>query len=386
MTDRDLFNYCKDRRYFANILPYTRNLQALLSPAFDESSLSWRIIGGGVPDSFESNFITVAQRHIERYVQNVDLGEVEPVAFLENTFIFEDEIHTHKGILFIGRVRNFDKRSLLESLPSSRGHFVPFSTDGREPNLPQTYQQAAFRVACRTAREALAFVNQDHEIDSNERHRARYEFHRLFIKPIMKLASKLFGKVSISEFEQKVEQEILSSDPSSVFDIACGENISLVDLVKKQKISLFLGNDISWSQIKLIDDSFDVDTFRNNNGLIFFTNNDGRRLPFADDAFDVGICKNALHHMPDSRSVRGLISELKRVSKKAIVIDILDPKFEGRWGQLRHRYYMKFLKDAGGNFLSRDEFQGLANEFNPSHMYEIATFRAVYQFAIFDRI
>ncbi|MDO9487212.1 MAG: hypothetical protein Q7J32_02480, partial [Sphingomonadaceae bacterium] len=64
MTDRDLFNYCKDRRYFANILPYTRNLQALLSPAFDESSLSWRIIGGGVPDSFESNFITVAQRHI----------------------------------------------------------------------------------------------------------------------------------------------------------------------------------------------------------------------------------------------------------------------------------------------------------------------------------
>jgi ubiquinone/menaquinone biosynthesis C-methylase UbiE len=181
-----------------------------------------------------------------------------------------------------------------------------------------------------------------------------------------------------------VRREILDSSPSSVFDIACGENKSLVNLVKKREASTFVGNDISWSQIELVSGSFDADTFRNNQGIVFFTNHDGRRLPFADKAFDVGVCKNVLHHMPDRRSATALLRELKRVSKKALIVEVMDPKFEGgQWPRLRHSYYINFLKDAGGNFLSGDEFNSLIEEFSPRSRYDVRTIRGVYQFAIF---
>jgi len=257
VIDSALFDYCLARRYFVNILPYTRTRQALLAPALEAVGLSWRIVGGAVPDSFKSNFITVAQQHIERYVKNVDLGEVEPVALLENRFRYGDQEHIHKGLLFIGRVRNYDNRDLIDSLPASRGHFVPFSSDGRPPRLPQTYQQEAFAKACQVAEKALALVSQDDEIDANERFRGRYVFHGAVVKPLMKAASRVFGQVSIADFEKKVEEEILESGPSSVFDIACGENTSLISLVKDKRIDTFVGNDISWSQIELIDSSFD---------------------------------------------------------------------------------------------------------------------------------
>jgi ubiquinone/menaquinone biosynthesis C-methylase UbiE len=386
LADRFLYDYCAQRRYFVNVLPYTKSRHALLSPTFGDAELYWRIIGGGVGDSLRQNFITTAQSHVERYVQNVDLGEVEPVAFLENRFQFGDLEHIHRGLLFIGRVRNFDDRDLIDSLPTSRGHFVPFSIDGSPPNLPEIYMQDAFNHAVKVADRALVLVNQDHEIDSNEESRGRYIFHETVVKPAMKLASRIFGEHSIAQFESTVSAELLKSGPQSIFDIACGENKSLISLVEGGQTSMFVGNDISWSQIGLIDSSSDPERFRNSNGIIFFTNNDGRRLPFADRVFDVAICKNVLHHMPDGKSVQALLSELKRVSKKSVVIEVMDPKFESPWGRLRHRYYMEFLKDAGGNFLSRSEFADLMRRYDPVNSYEISTFRGVYQFAIMENI
>ena len=384
VSDIHLFEYCQDRRYFVNILPYTKNRHFLLSPTLSGQRLDWRIIGGAVEDSFSQNFINTAQRHVGRYVNNLDLGEIEPIALLENIFHFEGASHVHKGILFIARARNFDDREIVGSLATSRGHFVPFLINNDPPHLSQTYQQEAYGHAIKVASEALKLVSQDHEIDSNQSYRARYQFHDAFIKPAMKAASRFIGKYSINEFEDKVTNEIVEGKPESVFDIACGENRSLISLVEAEQVSTFVGNDISWSQIELIDYSAMPERFRNNNGIVFFTNNDGRRLPFRDNAFDVGICKNVLHHMPDSKSVRALLRELKRVSKKAIVVEVMDPAYEGGgWARLRHRYYIDFLKDAGGNFLSKAEFADLIKEVGAAETYDVPTLRGIYQFAIF---
>ena len=44
---------------------------------------------------------------------------------------------------------------------------------------------------------------------------------------------------------------------------------------------------------------------------------DGKKIPYPDKSFDVVICVYVLHHVPN---YRGLLSEMKRVSKRSILI------------------------------------------------------------------
>lgn len=391
LDDKALFNYCKARRYFVNILPYTLDEQVLLSPAFSGDDLAWRIIGGAVKDSFENDFVSVSTEHVRRYVPEVDLGEIEPVAFLQNDFVFQEQAHSHRGILFIARIRNYDNRRLRESLSASRGHFVPvgshivsIGTLSSRPKLPQIYQSAAFESAVNRIATAVKYVTQDAEIDTNLQYRARYEFHDWIGKPIMRILSRMIGRHTLHQLDSRIEEELLANDARTVLDVACGENLGLVKLVHSGKLEVFVGNDISWSQVRLIAGSLSPAALRDTEGMILFTNHDARRLPFRDKAFHTVICKNVLHHMPDRSSVQGLIGELCRVGRRALVVEVMDPVFEGFWGRLRHRYYIDFLKDAGGHFLSREEFSRLVHPFGPKATYEMSTFRGVYQFAIME--
>ena len=52
---------------------------------------------------------------------------------------------------------------------------------------------------------------------------------------------------------------------------------------------------------------------------------DGRRMPFADDEFDVALILTVLHHLEDHEE---LINEAKRVAKKIIIVEDI---FNGWW-------------------------------------------------------
>src|SRR5262249_26932077 len=46
---------------------------------------------------------------------------------------------------------------------------------------------------------------------------------------------------------------------------------------------------------------------------------DGRNLPFADDAFDIGFSNAVVEHLPDPESQRAFVGELCRVSRRVFV-------------------------------------------------------------------
>src|SRR4051794_4455408 len=86
VADAALFEYCRGRQYFLLILPYTSRGQVLLTPVFYNSKLTWRMVSGGVKSSFTEDFVGASERHVEHLFPGVKLGELEPVAFLQNTF------------------------------------------------------------------------------------------------------------------------------------------------------------------------------------------------------------------------------------------------------------------------------------------------------------
>ena len=382
ITDRALFDYCLDRRHFLLVLPYTIRGAILLNPLFSANQLVWRIVGGGVQSSFDETFIGACQRHVSRYFKEVILGEVEPIALLKNTFKFGDEVCEHFGVAFIARVRNENQEAVLAQMPHSRGAFVSIHT----PDLTLGYMghQTILQKATPRIKAANEHSTQEHEVATNAKYRIRYAFHNLVVKPIVRLASRGFYPSSIAKLEQIIRNLVLQNKPESVLDVACGENLSIVNFSSEDKVPLVVGNDISWSQIELMGRRLKPDRFRNSSSFVLFTNHDARRLPFRDNAFDCVICKNVLHHMPDQDSFVSLIREILRVGKRVIIVEILDPKQDGRRLKIRDRYYKHFLKDVGGNFLSREEFETFTNLGNRTQHFEVVTLRGVYQIATFN--
>ena len=127
-----------------------------------------------------------------------------------------------------------------------------------------------------------------------------------------------------------------------------------------------------------------TDEMKNTSSFLLFTNNDARALPFGNRYFDFVICKNVLHHMPNLESVNRLVGETVRVGKRALIVEVMNPAYEGWFGRRRHWYYTKWLHDAGEFFLSREAFNAVTNLPERVDMFEMSTIRGVYQFALFS--
>lgn len=382
LDDSSLFDYCTKRDFYILVLPYTLDGSVLVERAFAHNRLSWGVIGGGVKPALNDNFVNAVQRHINRYVADMMLGEIEPVAFLDNVFRYKGQTHRHKGIAFIARIRNPRPQRLLDNAYNSRSFFIPLNT---VPSVfGSRHHEDVFRHAVPRIELAARFGEQENELEVNDRFRGRYKFHGAVTKPLMGLASRFFYEHSIAELNQKIESILTDGNSESVMDVACGENLSHIKLAAENKVKLVVGNDISWSQIELMREAVSFKNFRDLDSFVLFTNHDARRLPFADDAFGCVVCKNVLHHMPDQDSVQALISETRRVGRRSLIVEVLDPNYEGSWGRLRHRYYLNFLHDAGTHFLSREEFRRLTDFPDRHDIFEMCTVRGVYQFALFE--
>ena len=67
--------------------------------------------------------------------------------------------------------------------------------------------------------------------------------------------------------------------------------------------------------------------------------------------------------MPDKRSLVFLLKEMFRISKKIIIVEIEDPSLIGGIPHILNKYwYIGFLKDVGGAYLSEKEFDLILNE------------------------
>jgi len=228
---------------------------------------------------------------------------------------------------------------------------------------------------------------QEDEISGYFNKKLRFQIHNKFTKPLLSIIGLFAFKHKIADVTKMMQNIVLSDNPNRIIDIACGDNDFVIKLAKREKLELVVANDLSWFQLQSLQNDIDDESFKNSNSTLLFTNHDAKSLPFKDNFFDVVICKNVLHHMKTVEDLNAIISEMNRISNKIIIVEVLNPLYEGRWGRFRHKWiYDKLLKEveAGDNFLSREAFNSVRSMGNYKESFEMPTVRGVYQFCIFE--
>ena len=74
-------------------------------------------------------------------------------------------------------------------------------------------------------------------------------------------------------------------------------------------------------------------------GNILLVETDAQRLPFKDDAFDLTLCTDALHHLPNAEQV---VSEMKRVTKEGGCVVIIE--INHNWADFLRDKLIKFAE------------------------------------------
>src|SRR5260370_33834008 len=129
-------------------------------------------------------FIDAAHRLASSCVTKIELGEVEPIAFLRNRWTLGADESIHLGIAFAARVRNQNPERLLKETLHSRGQFVPYNDTSVPFSLPHNEEVAGL------ARKYLSGLSlndvPEHEIAENLEYAGRYKLHGRFGKPLFR--------------------------------------------------------------------------------------------------------------------------------------------------------------------------------------------------------
>lgn len=389
LTDEYSYLYCKARKHFTIVFPFGQNRDILMTETFFANKIQWLPISGSVRLDRIENFFTAALRLSEQIYPNINLGELEPIAILENKFTYQEKECIHLGIAFVARIRNNSLYSDLYTNKSIRGQMINFHLLNNKDFADETATQWDKLVALVKVYVSNRNIHnvQEGEISGYLGKKIRYQIHNKITKPFLKVVGQFAFKYKIADITKKMEEIVLSDNPNRIIDIACGDNPFIIKLAHKHDFEMIVANDLSWFQLQDLQKNINFESFRNTSSTVIFTNHDAKSLPFKDKFFDVLICKNVLHHMDNFDYLKSLIGEMNRISKKVVIVEVLDPLYEGRWGRFRHKYiYDKLLKEveAGDNFLSREAFKRVCEMENCISKFEMPTARAVYQFCIFN--
>lgn len=338
-VSKKLFEYTLRKSFFVLLILYDKNGKIYLQRNMSDN-LYWDIPGGSVKDN---ETIYMALNRIAKSVDNnIILGNVEPVILIENVFNYkENKVMKHYGLVFMGRVRNFEKINCLDLT----GNFIDITNEELK-YINRTATKKAVHLFLERFEKINKMSNndfQDEEITTNEKMKARYYFHNKFIKKYI-LTKKRKRKKEFYDIISKI-----IGNANSIIDVSCGEDEFIFNLSRNKNIELVVGNDISWSQIDFLNNKFKE---------VIFTNHNAATLPFKMNSFDIAYCSNTLHHMPNKTTLINMLNTIFEVSSKVIIVEIENPEITGgfpKW--LNKNWYIKFLKDVGGAYLSEEEFK-----------------------------
>lgn len=338
-VSEELFNYVKHRKYFLLLSAYDEVGRIYLERNVQEK-LYWSLPGGSIHKN--EDFHTAVKRitnKINGGSAKLLLGEVEPVAFIENKFRYKDQCYTHYGIAFMTRIRN---KGILET-EDSEGVFVHLNE--KELNNINRYSNKEVARLCNNRIKYSQEKFPELEVSTNENYQYRYLIHNNIVKRFI-LTPKLKKKESFLNLINKK-----TDNAKSLLDISCGDSDLIKQLSHRHYFDYMVGNDISWSQIGFISKDHD--------GVVY-TNHNAAHFPFKDNSFDVSYCGNTLHHMSSKEEMQATLDSMFRVSKKIIIVEIEKPQDTGIIPHLLNKYwYQKYLKDVGGSYLSKKDFRSI---------------------------
>lgn len=394
LTDEYSFNYCTSRKHFVVVFPFWTNKELLMTETFFDNKVRWLPIAGSVQLKKRENYFDAAIRLSKQVYPTIELGEMEPLAVMENHFFYNGQTCSHFGIAFVARIRNQNPLNDLFNDKTIRGQLIsPSIIKNKKFEEPSATQwDKLVGLAKSYVNERNVYTVQEDEIQGYLSKKIRYQIHNLISKPLLRLFGRVTHKYSTKDVTLKIEELVLGANGTDInlIDVACGDNPLVLNLAQKSdRFNLVVANDLSWFQLQDLQKHLDSNRFKNVKSNVVFTNHDAKAMPFKDKYFDVLICKNVLHHMNDTEYLKHLVNEMNRISKKVIVIEVLDPFYEGRWGRYRHKYvYDKLLKEveAGDNFLSKEAFEEFCKLGNCVEKFDMPTIRAVYQFCVFSNV
>lgn len=214
--------------------------------------------------------------------------------------------------------------------------------------------------------------NIKQEINMSLKYINRYKFHEKFLKKYI-LTEKRRKKL---EFKELLYDII--PNKKSIIDVSCGDNSDMFLIAKKKKYQTIVGNDICLNYLYL-----------NKHDYVIYTNDDVELNNVKEDSYDVSFCKNTLHHMNNITNINNILEFLDKISKKIIIIEILNPKdYKGLPKILNKYLYTKFLKDVGSCYLNEKQFINIINNKFKKHHIEYTTFTNIlgtYKIAIISR-
>jgi predicted adenylyl cyclase CyaB len=343
-VSEELFEYCLKRKYFILLAVYDEEGDIYLERNIQEQ-LFWSLPGGSIQknEDIHAAVKRISQEMNEGGSRDVMLGEIEPIAFVENEFSFNGEVCRHFGLAFSARIRNKQEVDFYEA----KGRFVRIDKKELE-NINRYANREVVRI-CSEHIKKFKSRPLEKEISTNEQVKWRYAVHNNLVKKFI-LTSALKKK---KQFLEMLDYEI--GDCKSLIDVSCGDSRLVSEVNGQKEFDYVVANDVSWSQINV----------RQGEGRkILFTNHNASYLPFKDDSFDVALCGNTLHHIPSREELFGLFSSCLRVAKKIVIIEIEDPKKTGWFPRNLNKYwYSGFLKDVGGTYFGKEEFQSAIKEF-----------------------
>jgi SAM-dependent methyltransferase len=132
-----------------------------------------------------------------------------------------------------------------------------------------------------------------------------------------------------------------NADIDDVVDLGCGMGHFVLELDQRHSFQRIVGLDF-------LRDTFQVAL--ENNGLfagVSFVEGDLVQIPFRKRSFDVSFCLNVLHHI-HGEDVAQVINEIKRITKKFIVIEIRNNAylFNFWYKYVVHRHYKELPMGA----------------------------------------
>lgn len=335
-TCAQTISYTQKKNWFVILVLYS--LDGKIYATYDGSTrwLPWWSVkrNEDIQDSVE--------RIVNRIQEGIDIRDVHPMAFIDNTFIHKDTAHTLNWIVFTARVHNSE---LLED--TQHWWLFPLTPDFIEWVQKYwnkdilTYFQG--NVLPRILQSSTS-DNQDQEIETNALMKYRYMLHRNRWKPIL----KMFGLNKNDNIKNRILKQCESA--VTIIDVSCGDD-NTVNQISRDKNKLVVANDISRSQVQLLK-------IRSDN--ILCTNHNASHLPFKDKVFDVALCKNTLHHMPHRTHLLSMLYSMKRIAKKIVIVEIENPVETWWMAKFLHKHrYRGFLKDVWWAYFDNTQFINL---------------------------
>lgn len=383
-SDKDVipeaFEYAKKRRFFVILILTTRDGQEYFLRSFDLGHLTLIPLGSSIHLEETDTILEAIHRLVQMTLKNARIADIAPLVFLRNRFLCVDGRsveHIGLGIRAL-LLNDADDIAKYEKDITVKGGFFRGVPDGI---IPQPPARAAYQYFRKWAeqRDYSTYLN---EIEGQHAVIGRYQMHHKVIKPLITKLSYIIGGMNIPNMKQEIMNSI--GLVKRCIDVACGDDRGIFELSKH--IPFVVANDIAVDQLITLErEYFNKRSMYPKSHTLMFTNHDCLDLPFRANAFDVAICRNLLHHMRTAKDLTALLSNMRRIAKRIIIIEVEDPTDGSRWERLRHRYYIDWLKDEGKHFYKRVDFENIINKYYNKDIIEykyLPTIRGNYMMAI----